>query len=188
MEHILFCTGHELKIPNIVKSEGLYIYDDQGKCYMDLESGVWCISIGHNNAEINKIIKNQIDLLIHAGFCYSNEILEKSAKSILKVAGFNNGKSVFLCSGSEAVEMSRQMARHLTDKNVSLTLHDSHLGAYSSIIDKSKNWYLLRARPKINSHFDASMHPAWLRCESLKYPDITALSRLARWAPQHLKM
>jgi hypothetical protein len=32
------------------------------------------------------------------------------------------------------------------------------------------------------------MHPAWLRCESLKYLDIHALSRLARQAPQHLKM
>jgi len=50
---------------------------------------------------------------------------------------------VFLCSGSEAIEISRQMAKHLTEKPVSLTLHDSYLGAYSSIIDKSQNWYLL---------------------------------------------
>ena len=83
MEHVYFCTGHELKIPNIVKSKGLYLYDEQGKGYMDLESGVWCTSIGHNNAKINGIIKIQIDSLMHAGFCYSNEILEKSAKSIL---------------------------------------------------------------------------------------------------------
>jgi acetylornithine aminotransferase len=143
MEHVFFCTGHELKIPNIVKSEGLYLYDEQGKGYMDLESGVWCTSIGHNNAEINKIIKNQIDSLMHAGFCYSNEVLERSAKSILDVANLNNGKSIFLCSGSEAIEVSRQMAKHLTKKNVSLTLHDSYLGAYSSITDKSRNWHLL---------------------------------------------
>jgi hypothetical protein len=32
------------------------------------------------------------------------------------------------------------------------------------------------------------MHPAWLRCESLKYLDSPALSRLARQAPQQLKM
>jgi acetylornithine/N-succinyldiaminopimelate aminotransferase len=143
MKHVFICTGHELKIPNIVKSEGPYLYDKKGKRYMDLESGVWCTSIGHNNEEINGIIKNQIDSLMHAGFCYSNEILEKSAESILKVAGFNNGKSVFLCSGSEAIEISSQMAKHLTAESVSLTLHDSYLGAYSSIIDKSRNWHLL---------------------------------------------
>lgn len=143
MGHVFFCTGHELKIPNIIKSKGLYIYDEQGKSYMDLESGVWCTSLGHNNTEINGIIKNQIDSLMHAGFCYSNEILEKSAKLILNLAGFKNGKSVFLCSGSEAIEISSQMAKHLTGKRVSMTLHDSYLGAYSSIIDNSKNWYLL---------------------------------------------
>lgn len=143
MEHVFFCTGHELKIPNIIKSKGLYLYDEHGKSYVDLESGVWCTSLGHNNTEINGIIKNQIETVMHSGFCYSNEIVEKSAKSILKVAGFNNGKSVFLCSGSEAIEIARQIAKHLTEKSVSLTLHDSYLGAYSSITDKSRNWHLL---------------------------------------------
>jgi hypothetical protein len=46
----------------------------------------------------------------------------------------------------------------------------------------------LRARAKITSHFKAPMHPAWLPCESLKYLDSPALSRLARQAPQQLKM
>ena len=143
MDHVFFCTGHELKIPNIVKSKGLYLYDEQGKAYTDLESGVWCTSLGHNITEINEIIKKQTASLMHAGFCYSNEILEIAAKSILNIAGFNNGKSLFLCSGSEAIEISRQMAKHLTEKHISLTLHDSYLGAYSSIIDKSRNWYLI---------------------------------------------
>lgn len=147
MDHVLFCTGHELKIPNIVRSEGLFLIDEHGKGYMDLESGVWCTSLGHKNAEINGIIKNQIDTLMHAGFCYSNEILEKAAKTILDVAGFANGKCVFLCSGSEAIEISRQMARHSTGKKVSLTLHDSYLGAYSSITDKSRHWALLNWEP-----------------------------------------
>ncbi|MGD8835869.1 MAG: transcriptional repressor [Desulfobacteraceae bacterium] len=46
----------------------------------------------------------------------------------------------------------------------------------------------LRARAKITSHLQAPMHPAWLRCESSKYLDMPSLSRLARRAPQHLKM
>jgi hypothetical protein len=46
---------------------------------------------------------------------------------------------------------------------------------------------MLRARAKITSHFYAPMHPVWLRCESLTYLDMPALSRLARRAPQHLK-
>lgn len=39
MEHVYCCTGHELKIPNIVDSQGVYLFDDKGKRFMDLESG-----------------------------------------------------------------------------------------------------------------------------------------------------
>jgi len=80
MEHVYSCTGHELKIPNIVDSQGVYLFNDKGKRFMDLESGVWCISIGHKNEQINRTITKQIGSLMHAGFCCSNQILEKSEK------------------------------------------------------------------------------------------------------------
>ena len=143
MEHIFCCTGHELKIPNIVDSQGVYLFDDRGKRFMDLESGVWCISIGHNNEQINRTITKQIGSLMHAGFCYSNQILEESSKSILDITNFIDGKCVFLCSGSEAIEISRQVSKHLTGKKVSMTLHDSYLGAYASVTDRTKDWYII---------------------------------------------
>lgn len=142
MEHVYSCTGHELKIPNIVDSEGAYVFDDKGKRFMDLESGVWCISVGHKNKRINGTITKQIDSLMHAGFCYSNQILEESAKSILDITHFIDGKCVFLCSGSEAIEISRQISKHLSGKKRSMTLHDSYLGAYASVTDRTKGWYV----------------------------------------------
>lgn len=142
MEHVYTCTGHELKISNIVDSQGVYLFDDKGKRFMDLESGVWCISIGHKNEQINRIITNRIGSLMHAGFCFSNQILEESSKSILDITNFIDGKCVFLCSGSEAIEISRQIAKHLSGKKVSMTLHDSYLGAYTSVTDRSKGWYI----------------------------------------------
>ncbi len=142
MKHIYSCTGHELKIPNVVDSEGVYLFDDQGKRYMDLESGVWCVSVGHKNEQVNNRMKQQIDSIMHAGFCYSNSVLEESSKSILDITGFKNGKSVFLCSGSEAIEISRQIAKHISGKNLSMTLHDSYLGAYASISDRTTGWYM----------------------------------------------
>jgi len=142
MEHVYSCTGHELKIPNIVDSQGVYLFDDQGKRFMDLESGVWCISVGHKNEQINKTITKQIDSLMHAGFCYSNQILEKSSKSVLDITNIIGGMCVFLCSGSEAIEISRQISKHLTGKSLSMTLHDSYLGAYVSVTDRTKGWYI----------------------------------------------
>ncbi len=114
MGFIYNCTGHELKIPNIVDSQGVYLYDEQGKRFMDLESGVWCISVGHKNEQINNTISDQIGSIMHAGFCYSNKVLETSAESILSVTNLNKGKCVFLCSGSETIEISRQIAKHIS--------------------------------------------------------------------------
>jgi len=61
MEHIYSCTGHELKIPNIIDSRGAYVFDDEGTRYMDPESGVWCVPVGHKNDRVNRVIKDRID-------------------------------------------------------------------------------------------------------------------------------
>lgn len=150
MKHILNCIGHELKIPNIVQSNGVYIIDDTGKRYMDLESGVWCISVGHKNQRVNETISNQIDSIIQSGFSYSSPIVDIAAERVLEITGLGGGKCVFLCSGSEAIEIGRQISGHLTGFHLSMTLHDSYLGAYRSVSDRSSGWFL----------FD------WTKCEN----------------------
>jgi adenosylmethionine-8-amino-7-oxononanoate aminotransferase len=44
---------------------------------MDLESGVWCASIGHNNGWVNQAMSNQSKALMHGGFCYSSQVVEE---------------------------------------------------------------------------------------------------------------
>ncbi len=142
MGKVFNCTNHSLEIPNVVSSDGIYLFDDKGKRYMDLESGVWCTSLGHRNDRINDIIKKQIGSVMHAGFCYASDIVEEAADSVLSVTGFENGSCVFLCSGSEAIELARQISRHITGRKKSMTLHDSYLGSYSSVTDRSRDWFV----------------------------------------------
>jgi acetylornithine/N-succinyldiaminopimelate aminotransferase len=142
MDSILDCTGHVLKVPNIVRSDGVYIFDADEKRYVDLESGVWCTALGHKNRRINDAIKDQVDRIMHAGFCYSSDIVNKAAKSLLAIGNFNNGKCVFLSSGSEAIEILRQISRVLSVKEQkTLTLHDAYLGSYGSVINRERNWH-----------------------------------------------
>ena len=141
MESVYNCSGHELKIPNIVDAQGVYLYDENGKRYMDLESGVWCTALGHKNSRINQIIRQQIDSIMHTGFCYSNEVLDEAAKSVLSISNLEGGKCVFLSSGSEAIEILRQISKCLTGKQKTLALHDAYLGSYSSVIDRSHGWH-----------------------------------------------
>lgn len=142
MKHVYNCIGHALKVPNVVDAQGVYLVDEHGKKYMDLESGVWCISLGHKNARLNDALSRQCNSLVQSGFSYSNKIVDAAAERILMRVGFAGGKCVFLCSGSEAIEISRQISRHISGHGTSMTLHDSYLGAYSSMSDRRRGWYV----------------------------------------------
>jgi len=137
----------------MVRGRGIYVYDSSGKRYMDLESGVWCTSVGHTNKRINNLIKNQIDNIMHVGFCYENKITDIASEKILKIAKMEDGKCVFLCSGSEAIELARQIAKKITGFRISMTLHDSYLGSYASVVNRERDWFI----------FD------WSECEKCEY-------------------
>lgn len=80
MQYILNSTDHELKYPNIIKAENCTLIDSDGKKYLDLESGVWCTSVGHSHPRITKIISEQCGNLIHSGYCYLNPVINSTAK------------------------------------------------------------------------------------------------------------
>jgi acetylornithine/N-succinyldiaminopimelate aminotransferase len=143
MEHVFWNIGHKLKMTNIVKSEGCYLYDDAGMKYVDMESGVWCTPLGHCNREVNNELKLQSDKIAHTGYCYSSPIVEDAAKSVLKITDMADGQCVFLSSGSEAVVFGLQTMMQLSEKSKLLCLTDSFLGSYGlAKKNHSEEWYL----------------------------------------------
>jgi acetylornithine aminotransferase len=139
MENILNSTGHELKFRNFTKAENCTLFDSEGNKYLDLESGIWCTSIGHCNPRITKIIAEQSGKMMHSGYCYLNPVINLSAEKILKITGLGSGKCVFLCSGSEAVEYSIQLVRSFSDKPNFLTMKNCYLSAYGVSGERSEN-------------------------------------------------
>jgi len=142
MSSVLDCTGHEIRLPNIVGGDGAYLIDDSGKRFLDLESGVWCTPLGHGNARVNAAIARQANSIAHTGFCFSNDIVEEAARAVLSIVGFEDGQCVFLCSGSEVIELARQICRHITRRPITMCLHDAYLGSYSAVIDRERGWHL----------------------------------------------
>ncbi|MBN1499512.1 MAG: aspartate aminotransferase family protein [Spirochaetes bacterium] len=130
MKNILISTGHELKYPDIIRAENCTLHDSSGNIYLDLESGVWCTSIGHSNPRITEIIKEQSGKIMHTGYCYLNPAVEKAAVRLLGITGINEGRCVFLNSGSEAVEFSVKAVNSFSDRPYFLTMKDSYLSAY----------------------------------------------------------
>ncbi|MCM2302739.1 MAG: aminotransferase class III-fold pyridoxal phosphate-dependent enzyme, partial [Flavobacteriaceae bacterium] len=133
---IIWSIGHQLKIPNIIKATNCELVDSNGNKYKDLESGVWCTSVGHGNPRVKQTMLEQINKITHTGFVYSNPIIETSASKVLKITGLNGGKCEFLCSGSEAVEFCVRGAKTITDNAKVFTFADSYFGAYGDAAQK----------------------------------------------------
>lgn len=141
MKHVLNSTGHVYKYPNIVQAENCTLFDADGNKYLDLESGVWCTSVGHCHPRITKIISDQSGKMIHTGYCYLNPIIESTARKILKITGIEAGKCVFLSSGSEAVEYSVKMIKSFSEKPYFLTMKNCYLSAYGISGERSdQHW------------------------------------------------
>ncbi len=143
MDSILWYNGHKLVIRDIVRAENCYLFDSTGRKYVDFESGVWCTSCGHRNLRIDTVIKEQTEKISHTGYCYTTSLVEETAREILDTIGFNNGKCVFLCSGSEAVEYGVRIVQNITDKPLMLTFADSYFGAYGSAAQRLESEWLL---------------------------------------------
>ncbi|MBI5951964.1 MAG: aspartate aminotransferase family protein [Chloroflexi bacterium] len=142
MEYILQC--HEIVKTDFVRAENCFLYDADGRRYVDFESGIWCTALGHNHPRISQVIESQLKQVIHLGTRYPNQIVEDAAKAVLDVVGMEDGKCTFLISGSEAVEFGVQVIRRITGKPLMLTFNNSFLGSYGSAgTKKPEEWFLL---------------------------------------------
>ena len=142
MKHVLECTGYEMLVNDIDRADGYYLFDSKGRRYMDFESGVWCMALGHNNSQVNEVIKKQIDRIMHLGFRYTNELVETAAVDVLSTLEIFNGKCVFLSSGSEAVEFGVKTAKTLLKSKKMLTFKESYLSAYGTSGSKDDNQWV----------------------------------------------
>jgi acetylornithine aminotransferase len=130
--HVVWYPGHSVFPNDIVRAENCHLHDADGNRYVDLESGVWCTSVGHGNPRVLRALTDQLARIAHTGFSYTSAIVERAAGEILSLLGFDDGRCVFLCSGSEAVEYGVRMAQSVLERPLVLTMSDSYFGAYGA--------------------------------------------------------
>ena len=114
----------------LVKSEGCYQYDSDGKQYTDFESGVWCANLGYSHKRISDILEKQSKISLHHGYKFTNGFAETLSDELVRITGLNEGASIFLSSGSEAVNLAITLARHLTGRKKILKIDNTYLSAY----------------------------------------------------------
>ena len=68
------------------KGEGVYLYDTDGKKYLDFAAGIAVEALGYGNRKYNDALKDQIDKLMHTSNLYYNLPIMEAAEKILKVS------------------------------------------------------------------------------------------------------
>lgn len=121
------------------KGEDVYLYDNDGKKYLDFAAGIAVYAFGYGNKKYNDAIKSQIDKIIHTSNLFYNEPASVAAKRLTDITGMD--RVFFTNSGTEAIEGAVKTARRYaydkdgtTDHEIIAMKHSFHgrsMGALS---------------------------------------------------------
>jgi 4-aminobutyrate aminotransferase len=148
-----------------------YVWDLEGRKYLDFFGGILTISVGHTNPKVTSKIKAQVDRLQHTSTLYPTEPIVALAEKVAQITPGKLQKSFFTNSGTEANEAALLLARMATDSFDVIALRHGYSGA--STLAKSVTaqgpW---RAAGVVSVGVAHAINPYCYRCPlGLKYPD-----------------
>lgn len=115
----------------IERAEGLYLYDKQGKGYMDLVSGFAVSNIGHRHPKVLQAITAQLDkylhLTVYGEFVQSPMVL--FAEKLLSVLPDQLNNVYFVNSGTEATEGALKLAKRYTGRSGIISCYNAYHGS-----------------------------------------------------------
>jgi len=121
----------------VSRADGIYLYDKEGKPFIDCNSGIAVSSFGHNHPVIRKAILDQLDMHLHT-MVYGEHVQQSQVRLAEKLAQVLPGQldcTYFVNSGAEAVEGALKLARKFTGRYEIVACrnayHGSTLGAES---------------------------------------------------------
>jgi acetylornithine/N-succinyldiaminopimelate aminotransferase len=91
------------------RGEGVYLYDTDGKKYLDFAAGIAVCGLGYGNEELNQALKGQIDCLTHTSNLFYNTTCGRAATALRRITGMD--RVFFTNSGTEAIEGALKAAR-----------------------------------------------------------------------------
>lgn len=122
-KYIMPCLAHFYKEPRqFVRGSMQYLYDSEGKKYLDCFAGVSVINCGHCNPEINQKVTEQVNTLQHVCNIYLTENFVNLAEKLAEVTPGNLQKSFFCSTGTEANEGAALLAQIYTGKSEFIAL------------------------------------------------------------------
>ncbi|CAN5130559.1 aspartate aminotransferase family protein [soil metagenome] len=136
LNHTLFSWSKQsgLNPISIERGEGVYLYDRDGKRYLDFSSQLMNVNIGHGDQRITDAVKRQME---EVSYVYPGMITDargKLGKKLSEIAPKPLNKTFFTLGGAEAVENAIKLARMYTGRHKIITQYRSyHGGTYGAI-------------------------------------------------------
>jgi len=130
LHHLAQTTDFPLAL-EIVHADGIYMYDVNGKDYIDLISGISVSNVGHRHPRVVQAIKDQVDkfmhLMVYGEYVVSPQV--KLAEALTKHLPHSLNCCYFLNSGSEAVEGALKLAKRFTGRTELISFNNAYHGS-----------------------------------------------------------
>lgn len=131
MDHTLFSWSKQggLNPLNLERAKGSYLWDRDGKKYLDFSSQLMNVNIGHGNQRITEAVTRQMSEL---SFVYPGAVTKvrgELGKKIAELTPGNLTKTFFTLGGTEAIENAIKIARMYTGRSKIITQYRSYHGA-----------------------------------------------------------
>jgi 4-aminobutyrate aminotransferase-like enzyme len=121
-----------------VKGEGCWLWDEEGKRYLDLLAGTWCNILGHGHPRFIQAIRIQAEKLIHTGSGVVTKEVRDAADRLGAILPAHLNKVTFLNTGSEAVEFAVKAARIATNRSEVIGFRQGYYGATLNALSLSE--------------------------------------------------
>jgi acetylornithine/N-succinyldiaminopimelate aminotransferase len=141
----------------IERAEGVYLFDINGKQYLDLISGISVSSLGHGNSYVKEAIKKQLDqymhVMVYGEYIQSPQV--KLAKQLTDLLPPHLNSVYFVNSGAEATEGALKLAKRCTGRTQIIACkHAYHGSTHGALSLNSDEYYKNAFRPLLpDIHF-----------------------------------
>jgi len=156
----------------MVRGEGVYLFDDGGRPYIDCASATFNLSLGYGHPAVVSAIKEQSDQLIHVTSSFQTEPINRLSSRLVELAPKRITRAHLKVSGgSSANEGAIKMAQRVTGRRDVITLFRSHVGQTMAMTSLSGNAFRKAPFPQV---FPGGLHvpdPYCFRCFYRQTPD-----------------
>jgi taurine---2-oxoglutarate transaminase len=118
----------------MVRGEGIYFWDSDGKRYIDMNSQLMCVNIGHGDRRVIEAIQRQADELVYAGPGMATPVRARFGRMLAELTPGDLNRFFFTLGGAEANENAIRIARMVTGRQKIMVRYRSYHGATAGAI------------------------------------------------------